>query len=88
MKEWLFAMGLLLVLHPLWATAQADQTEEVRGAVNGGKIVVTATITEKSLEEAPGSIEVLTEQEIKELGATTTAEALEWAAGLVVAGEN
>lgn len=87
MKEWLFAIGLLLVLHPFWATAQVNETEEVHGSVHAGKIVVTATITEKSLEEAPGSIEVLTEQEIKEVGATTAAEALEWAAGLVVAGE-
>jgi len=47
-----------------------------------GKTVVTATMTPKEINDAPGSIEVITSTEIKAMGAETVAEALTDAVGL------
>jgi outer membrane receptor for ferrienterochelin and colicins len=46
------------------------------------KTVVTATMTPKEINDAPGSIEVITSLEIKAMGAETVAEALTEAVGL------
>lgn len=48
------------------------------------QLVVTATMTEKEIEKAPGSIEIISEQEILEMNAETLAEALEEASNLLV----
>jgi outer membrane receptor for ferrienterochelin and colicins len=48
------------------------------------EIVVTSTMTEKNIEEAPGSIEVISEQELIEMNAETVADALEGATSLLV----
>lgn len=47
-----------------------------------GKTVVTATMTPKEINDAPGAIEVITSAEIKAMGAETVAEALVDAVGL------
>ncbi len=47
-------------------------------------LVVTTTMTKKSIKEAPGSVEVITRQKIGDMNAQTLAEAVENAAGLVV----
>ncbi len=67
-------MGLFILLFPLplWAEVNISPT------------VVTATISEKTLEEAPGSVQVITALEIEEMGATSVDEALEQAMGLMV----
>ncbi len=57
---------------------------------NSSKIqdmVVTATMTEKRIKDAPGSVEVITEQEILEMNADTVAQALEEATGLLMTTE-
>lgn len=53
-------------------------------SVDLDRMVVTATMTEKELEKAPGSIEVIDEREIIEMNAGTLAEALENAADIMV----
>nr|WP_321400142.1 TonB-dependent receptor [uncultured Desulfobacter sp.] len=63
---------------------------EVPGHEEDSKIedmVVTATMTEKIKKDAPGSIEVITAQEIQEMGADTVAQALEEATGLLMTTE-
>ena len=69
-------------LFSVGALARAEQA-----AVEAEKVVVTATMTEKTLEEAPGSFQVITAAEIADTGAMTVSEALEWAVGLVVASD-
>lgn len=66
-------------------TAQAwceDSTAEVP------QMVVTATMTEKEIEKAPGSLEVITSEEIMEMGADTVSQALQEATGLVIETES
>lgn len=52
------------------------------------KMVVTATMTEKEIEKAPGSVEVITFKEIEEMGADTVSEALEESIGIVIETES
>ncbi|NDY73715.1 TonB-dependent receptor [Desulfobacter hydrogenophilus] len=74
MKTTMQIMGLFILLFPLplWAEVNISPT------------VVTATISEKTLEEAPGSVQVITALEIEEMGATSVNEVLEQAMGLMV----
>lgn len=51
-------------------------------------VVITATMSEKALTEAPGSIEVITSEDIKSINAFNVADVLELAAGLVVSQES
>jgi outer membrane receptor for ferrienterochelin and colicins len=87
MRKWGWVIGLLWVLHPLDGSATNRMDAAGVPVEDAGKVVVTATITEKDLEDAPGSVQVLTAQEIQETGATTVAEALETAVGLMVTGD-
>ena len=75
MKTTMQIMGLFILLFPLplWAEVNINPT------------VVTATISEKTLEEAPGSVQVITALEIEEMGATSVDKVLEQAMGLMVA---
>ncbi|WP_321491408.1 TonB-dependent receptor [uncultured Desulfobacter sp.] len=75
MKAALQVAGLLILLFPYQVWAQVD--------VN--PTVVTATISEKTLEEAPGSVQVITDLEIREMGTASVDEVLEQAMGLMVA---
>lgn len=52
------------------------------------KMVITATLSEKKIKDAPGSIAVITASEMKDINALTVADALETAAGLVVSRES
>ena len=74
---------LLLVIHGQpWAGTEADQIQKkVVQAIEIGQ-----QTQKKEIEEAPGSIEVITSQEIEDIGAQTVAEALEKATGLIVTG--
>ncbi|WP_321491669.1 TonB-dependent receptor domain-containing protein [uncultured Desulfobacter sp.] len=51
------------------------------------EMVVTATMTEKIIKDAPGSVEIITEQDILEMNAGTVAQALEEATGLLMTTE-
>ncbi len=55
---------------------------------NMDKMVVTSTMTEKRIADAPGSVEVISAQDMTELNALTVAEALESATGLIVNNES
>ncbi len=48
------------------------------------EVVVSATMTEKLISDAPGSVEVITAREIQDMNALTVAQALKSAAGLFV----
>ena len=74
MKIKMQIMGLCFLLFPL----------PLRAEVNISPTVVTATISEKTLEETPGSVQVITDLEIEEMGATSVDEVLEQAIGLMV----
>ena len=78
MKKRIPVTAAICLLFPLMLNAQ----------VNTGAIVVTATLSEKSLEQAPGSVEVITAQDIQAMGATTLNQVLEQATGLVVASDS
>ena len=72
---------LLILLLAFVFTAQAQEEAELE------KMVITATMTEREIENAPGSIEVVTSLEIEEMDAQTVADALEMATDLIVEGE-
>lgn len=71
------AAGLLPAA--LIAAEQPDEELDV--------MVVSATLSATALEDAPGSVEVVTADEIAEMGAATVADALEFSVGLSVDGE-
>lgn len=66
-------------------TASAgDETARAAESQKLEQVVITATMTERDIEKAPGAIEVITRKEIDETGAKTLADALEGATGLIV----
>ncbi len=67
------------------AVSGQSRTSENASRIEG--MVVTATMTEKILKDVPGSIEVITEQDILEMNAKTVAEALEEATGILMTTE-
>ena len=87
MKKFKLALCLLTIIFAITPAANAQEKDIESKAAELEKMVVTATMTEKKMEEAPGSIEVITSQEIAEMNAQTVAEALEVATGLMVTGE-
>jgi outer membrane receptor for ferrienterochelin and colicins len=80
---WLGALCLLIGTGLGAADGRADEGGETRIE----NVVVTATMTEKMVKDAPGAVEIISEQEIVEMNAQTVAEAIEEAAGLVVTTE-
>ena len=86
MKRFKLVLCLLILIFAFVPAVQAEEKSSAPSAVDLGKMVVTATMTAKDIENAPGSIEVITSQEIEETGAQTVAEALEEAVGLTVTG--
>ena len=86
--------GLFALFIPESAVFGATQTNAVFGAtqtnadlVKAEGMVVTATMTKKIIKEAPGSIEVITEQDLLDMNADTLADALEEATGLLMTTE-
>jgi outer membrane receptor for ferrienterochelin and colicins len=57
-------------------------------ALRSAEVVISATLTEMEIADAPGSVEVVTAREIADMNARTAAEALETAVGLVVSRES
>ena len=78
MRLFKFVSCLSILLFAFVFTAQAEEAAELE------KMVVTATMTEREIENAPGSIEVITSQEIEEMDIQTVADALQIATGLMV----
>ncbi len=81
-KRW-GAVGFLFWAALTTAVAQADPGDETQIE----NVVVTATMTEKMVKDAPGAVEIISEREIVEMNAQTVAEALEEAAGLIMTTE-
>jgi outer membrane receptor for ferrienterochelin and colicins len=75
-------MAITLFLSPgAWA-GESDNDE-----LSVQPLVVTTTMTKKSIKEAPGSVEVITRQNLEDMNAQTLADAVENAVGLVVTTE-
>ena len=87
MKQFKLVLCLFALIFAFIPAAQAEEKQTQKQAVEIENMVVTATMTEKEIEKAPGSIEVITSQEIEEMDAQTVADALETATGLIVADE-
>ena len=68
-----FCLALVLIAGNLEAAQRSVEMEE---------IVVTPTMTEKKVQKAPGSLEVFTRQDIKEMNAQSVAEVLEEATSI------
>jgi outer membrane receptor for ferrienterochelin and colicins len=73
---------LFLCLAPVSASGSESRV------VTEDEMVVTATMTEKEMQKAPGAVEVISRREIEALNARTLDEAIEEAAGLIVATES
>ena len=79
-------MGLLFTLMVI-GTATAGESQNEGATVETEKVVVTATMTEKIIQDAPGAVEVISAQEIMDMNAQTVAEAVAEATSLVVTTE-
>ncbi len=69
-------------------TGGGVSAETSEPALRSAEIVISATLTEMDIADAPGSVEVVTAREIADMNAQTAAEALETAVGLVVSRES
>jgi len=87
MKRWILMAGLMLTLIPEGLLAGQNGSDGSGDMVDAGKVVVTATMTEKRVADAPGAVEVITSQEMIEMNAQTVADAVAEATGLVVTTE-
>ena len=65
-------------------SASSNETPAGQEVSKIDEMVVTATMTQKSLKQAPGSVEIITKQEILEMNADTVAQALEEATGVLM----
>nr|WP_320115634.1 TonB-dependent receptor [uncultured Desulfuromonas sp.] len=78
LKGWLQTVSIICcVLWPCMAVGEESATEL-------GPLVVTATLAEKSVEQVPGAVEVLDQQQLVETGAETISEALLYATGVML----
>ncbi|MEA2059672.1 MAG: TonB-dependent receptor plug domain-containing protein [Thermodesulfobacteriota bacterium] len=82
-----FGMAITFLLIPL-ARAGENATRAGENSVNAEAMVVTATMTEKTIKDAPGSIEIITSRDLKDMNAQTLSDAVENAAGLAVTTES
>lgn len=69
MKRFKLVLCLFALIFAFIPAAQAEEKQAQKQAVELENMVVTATMTEKEIEKAPGSIEVITSQEIEEMDA-------------------
>ena len=74
-KLFLVVLGLSFVLSQVSLAEEAKEAEEAK-AFDLGQVVVTATRTEKFVSEAPGSVEVVTKEEMEKKDIKTADEAL------------
>jgi len=79
-------LGILMSLFAASAWGSDEQRSHSTESVQ--EMFVTATMTEKEIEKAPGSLEVITFKAIEEMGADTVSQALEEATGLVIETES
>ncbi|MCK4469400.1 MAG: TonB-dependent receptor [Desulfobacterales bacterium] len=68
-------LGLILTI-PGLALAEEKEKEDEKGIIRLEEIVVTATKTEKNIEDAPGSVTIISKEEIERRNIKTVEEAL------------
>jgi iron complex outermembrane receptor protein len=87
-QNWLFVFLLLICLLGLIfiipGPALAEEKEKEGGIIKLEEIVVTATKTEKNVEDAPGSVTVISKKEIERRNIKTVDEALSELTGIFV----
>ncbi len=69
-------------------SAFSEEKKSEEEILDTDKMVVTSTMSEKFIKDAPGAIEVITALDLIEMNAETLSDALEDAAGLVVTTES
>ncbi|KIX15407.1 TonB-dependent receptor plug domain-containing protein [Dethiosulfatarculus sandiegensis] len=77
---WVWIVPLCLAASP----SLAANNEQANSRTKLEPVVVSATLNEQKLSQAPASIEVISQAQIQEMGADTVAQALEEAVGLVL----
>ncbi|EAT16207.1 TonB-dependent receptor [Desulfuromonas acetoxidans] len=78
LKRWTQVLGVIgCMFWPMSAVGQGSATEL-------GPLVVTATLAEKAVDQVPGAVEVLDQQQLVETGAETVSEALLYATGVML----
>ena len=87
MNKWMLIAGLVLTLIPSGLIAGQNGSDVAGETVDAGKVVVTATMTEKQISDVPGAVEVITRQEMIDMNAQTVADAVAEATSLVVTTE-
>lgn len=84
----IFSIGLLALANPPVTALADNDTDNDTGAVDKvmetGPVVVTATKTEKNVEGVAASVDVITSEEIKLMGATTLKDVIEKTPGLTM----
>ena len=76
MKKFLLLICLLELIFAIPGLALAEKKEKEGGIITLEEIVVTATKTEKNVEDAPGSVTVISKKEIERRNIKTVDEAL------------
>ena len=84
-RNWEIFWGMLVYL-VLWLIP-AKPAMSAPPVVREEQMVVTATMTQKRIQKAPGAIEVISRDEIEALNAQTADEALKEATGLIIESE-
>ncbi len=81
-KPKIFILSLMVFIFFTSTNIWALEAQKMES--NADDVVVTATMTEKNLKEAPGSVEIITSKDIEDMNAHNLAEALENAAGMFI----
>ncbi|MDA3832784.1 MAG: TonB-dependent receptor [Spirochaetales bacterium] len=84
MKKFLLLICLLGLIFIIPGPALAEEKEKEGGIIKLEEIVVTATKTEKNVEDAPGSVTVISKKEIERRNIKTVDEALSELTGIFV----
>lgn len=83
-SHFLALASCLLLLLSSSGSAQTLQDTDTLRTYKGDEVVVTATRSEIPLHDSPSSVEILTEQKIRQLNGTNLADALATSSGLFV----
>ena len=87
MKKYIILVTLIHSLI-LCSFTYSEENQPEEDFFESDKMVVTSTMSEKIIKDAPGAIEVITTRDLIEMNAQTLADALLDAAGLVVTTES
>lgn len=88
MKLLVLTLSLLAFAFSSVGASHAASVKDNKDTQELEQVVVTATMTERTVADAPGSVEIITSREIREMNASTVAQALEAAVGLEIKTES